>query len=454
MSTIAAICTPLSLSGIGMVRLSGEGALRIAAKVVRPKDKNRRIPALHGYTGLLGRVFDKQGEFDDAVVFVYRAPKSYTGEDVAEICCHGGPYLLKRTLAACLAAGAVLAMPGEFTKRAFLAGKVSLTQAEAVASLIAARSDEAATAALAARDGALFLEISVIKEALVSLSASLAAWIDYPDEEQDEVFAASLSKGLLQAEERLQALLTNYGKGALFRDGVDTAIIGLPNVGKSTLMNLLSGSQRSIVTEQAGTTRDVIESEISLGGVTLVLSDTAGIRDTQEPIEAAGVKRAYERAARAQLILLLLDGAKALTREDTALLERLQNKPIIAVLNKIDKGRALDAQQVAPLVRAVVPLSAKTGQGRELLEQAVLSVLELAGLEPGQPFLANERQRQAAAAALEVLQEAIKAQQSGVTLDAINILLDSAIDELLTLSGERASQAVVDEVFSKFCVGK
>lgn len=450
-STIAAISTSLSPGGIGIVRLSGCEAVSIAAKLVRPHDRTKNLTELCGYTGLYGRLHDRDGEFDDAVVFVYRTPKSYTGEDVAEICCHGGEYLLKRTLAAAIFCGAALAEPGEFTKRAFLGGKLSLTEAEGVAELVSATGSQAAAAALGARDGAVFKEITAVRESLVSLSAALAAWLDYPEEEQEETERQALLEGISGSAERLRGLVAAYEQSRILKDGIDTVIVGRPNVGKSTLMNLLCGEEKSIVTELPGTTRDVVEGSLSFCGAQLKLSDTAGIRPTDEPIEAMGVERAYKRAAGAQLVLLLLDSSEGLTPEDRALLERFSEKPTIAVINKTDLGAEILRGDLPSELRAV-EISAKTGAGLESLRVEILEAVCLHSLEAGQVFLATERQKIAAEAALQSLEDALSA--LSLTPDAVSISLDTAIDCLLSLTGERATEAVVNEVFSKFCVGK
>ncbi|PWM37979.1 MAG: tRNA uridine-5-carboxymethylaminomethyl(34) synthesis GTPase MnmE [Clostridiales bacterium] len=453
-TTIAAISTPLSPAGIGMVRLSGPHALDIAQRLVRPADPKRSPASLPGYSGLYGRVYDQDGEFDEAVVFVYRAPKSYTGEDVAEVCCHGGAYLLRRTLSRCFQLGASPAGPGEFTKRAFLNGKLSLTQAEAVAGLIAAQGSQSVTAALAARDGALQQRIERIAQNLVHLSASLAAWIDYPDEEQDAVFGEQLAAQMRKERQELHGLLEGYERGRLFRDGIVTAIVGKPNVGKSTLMNLLAGRQKSIVTAIPGTTRDVVESRVMLGDILLELADTAGIRETDDPVEAAGVDLARSTARTAQLVLVVLDSTDRLQDEDRKILEELSGKPAIAVINKTDAGQNIAPQEVFPYVRETVAMSAQSGDGVQQLEEAVLRVMELDQLTPGQDLLISERQLLCAQAAHDQLAEALEALENGMTFDAINVCLDCALDELLVLTGQRASEAVVDEVFSKFCVGK
>lgn len=456
--TIAAIATPLSPSGIGMIRLSGPLAFSIAQKMVRPYRLQRNILEMKGYTALLGRLYDDEGDFDDVVVIAYRTPYSYTGEDVIELSCHGGAYLLKRALRRCIQLGARPAGPGEFTKRALLSGKLSLTQAEAVGALISSAGRQGAQAALAARDGAVFKTISRIKDGLVYLSASLAAWVDYPDEEQEEVFASRLEKEFRSYVQELEELLQNYERGQLVRQGISTVIVGRPNVGKSTLMNLLSGEKKSIVTEIPGTTRDIVESTVFLGDIPLCLFDTAGIREAADPVERAGVERARERLETAQLVLVVLDAGEGITQEDQEILSALREKPAVGILNKADLCQnGLEESQVQHLsefVRRTVTISALTGEGISDLKEAIMQVLELDHLDAGVTVLVSERQRDSASRALSTLRDGLEALTDGMTLDAVNVCLDSAIDELLELTGERASQVVVDEVFSKFCVGK
>lgn len=454
-STIAAIATPLGTSGIGMIRLSGPQAIKIAAGMMRPAGKaNRDIERMKGYTGLYGRVFDEQGDVDDAVLFVYRAPRSYTGEDTVEICCHGGQYLLERTLRRCFVLGAVPAGPGEFTRRAYMAGKLSLTQAEAVASLIASNGQQAAAAALAARDGSVNRRIGEIRDRMVRLSAGLAAWIDYPEEEQEAVFSSRLENEVLEMRQDLLLLLQGYEKDLNAREGIATVIIGKPNVGKSSLMNLLTGEDTSIVTDVAGTTRDVVESRVMLGGLTLRLWDTAGIRQTEDAVEAVGVERARNRLERAQLVLAVLDGSCPMSGEDRALLQELKGKPSVAVVNKNDLGVRMREEEIAPYVQKVVRLSARTGGGIQELETAIRQVLQQADADPSAAVLQGERQASCAREAEYMLGETLDALRGNMTLDAVNVCLDGAIDALLSLTGERAGEAVVNEVFARFCVGK
>ena len=453
-TTIAAIATPPGQGAVGMVRLSGPCAREIAQRVFRPMDSRRSLDKLAGYTGCLGRVFDAQGDIDEAVAIVYQAPKSYTGEDVVELCCHGGSFLLSRVLEACFAAGATPAGPGEFTKRAFLNGKLSLDEAESVMGLVSAHSDSAARAALAARDGALTGEISACADQLINLAAHLAAWVDYPEEDIPEVQENTLAETLSLVTGRLQKLASGFNRGRILREGIDTVIAGRPNVGKSTLMNALSGSQRSIVTDIPGTTRDVVEDTVRLGSLVLRLSDTAGLRATDDPVEQAGVALTKSRLESCDLVLAVFDGAQPLDAGDRELLEQLKGRLCVGVVNKADLPLQIDIHPLQEALPAVVELSAKTGEGVERLEQEITRLLGLAKIDPTAPMLHTHRQLDCVRRALAELAEATAALEQGQTLDALSVCVDGAIDALLELTGQRASAAVVDRVFHNFCVGK
>lgn len=451
--TIAAISTPQGPGAIGVVRLSGSGAIGVAGRVFRSLS-GRDIASMRGYTGTLGRVFDQGGDIDEAIALVYRAPRSYTGEDVVELSCHGGEFVVRRLLRACLDAGAVMAAPGEFTRRAVLNGKLSLTQAEAVMDMISADSVMASRSALQVREGALYDKIAGIIHELVGISAGLAAWMDYPEEDVPEVSRETLRLELTNALVRMHGLLASYDAGKIYRSGIETAIAGRPNVGKSTLMNLLSGTRRSIVTDIPGTTRDIVEESVMVGGLTLKLADTAGLRDTDDPIEAQGVGLAWGRLETAQLILAVFDGAQPLDEGDRELIARIGDTPAVAVINKSDLGLDAGMDEIRAAFAHRVEISAKSGEGVAELEAAITAALGVRRLEAQDVTIANERQRSCVVSARAALSEALDVLDSGLTPDAADVCVVGAIDSLMTLTGEKASDKIIDEVFSKFCLGK
>lgn len=449
--TIAAIATGGSGAGLGVIRISGADAVRAASAVFRAASGTDLTHA-KGYTARYGRVYDAQGDIDEAVALVFRAPKSYTGEDVVELSCHGGAYLLQRVLRAVYAQGVSPAGAGEFTKRAFLNGKMDLTQAQAVCDLIAASGEQAARAALSAREGALHREITDIIGRLTTLSADLTAWIDFPEEDVPAVQSGAVQTQLDAECARLDTLLSSFVTGRYIREGIRTAIAGKPNVGKSTLMNLLAGRTRSIVTDIPGTTRDVVEDTVTLGGITLHLWDTAGLRNTDDPVERLGVSLAEERLNTADLILAVFDSSQELSDEDRRLVERKDNTPRIAVINKTDLAPRLDRAYISAHFQHIVEISAATGLGADALRGAITELFAVQAFDPMRAVLAGERQRDCAERARILLGEARDA--LGLTLDAVCASIDCALDALMELTGQKSSEAVIDSVFERFCVGK
>ena len=453
MSTIAAISTGQAAGGIGIVRISGENALNIADRIFKSVS-GLKLNELSGYKAALGTVFLEEKPVDEAIATVFRAPKSYTGEDVVELSCHGGLYVTRQVLRAALSAGAVAAEPGEFTKRAFLNGKMDLTKAEAVMSIISAQGEQAKAAALGTLDGLLYRKISGISGELKGLAASLAAWVDYPDEEIEDLPDDKILSVLENAASSLSDLIARFDSGRAVLEGVDTAIVGKPNVGKSTLMNLLTGTEKSIVTEIAGTTRDIVEETAVVGGVVLRLCDTAGLRETDDKVESIGVARAKQKLETATLILAVFDASAPLEEQDKALFPLCKEKHAIAIVNKTDLPTKLDTKILDTVFNKVVYISAKENNGLQSLEQAIAEVLGTAAFDSSAATLMNERQLACCSAALDAVKEAHDALSSGVTRDAVQVCVDSAIESLDTLTGERATESVVNEIFSRFCVGK
>ena len=339
--TIAAISTAQGQGGIGVIRISGDNAIPIADKVFQSVN-NKKLCELKGYSALFGHVV-KDGEIiDEAVALVFKGPKSYTGEDVVEISCHGGMYITKEVLRTVFSAGAVPADAGEFTKRAFLNGKIDLTEAEAVIDIISAKSKTAARTALCAKNGALWNRIENLKNSLVSTAAHLSAWADYPEEDIAEVDSDSLAETFNNALSDFHMLLSTYDAGQIIKEGIDTVIAGKPNTGKSTLMNLLAGKDKSIVTDIPGTTRDIIEETVLVKDVVLKLSDTAGIHETGDMVEKIGVDIAKTRLKNCGLVLAVFDGSKALDEDDIKLINELKDAQVIGIINKADLDLKID----------------------------------------------------------------------------------------------------------------
>ncbi|MBQ8027846.1 MAG: tRNA uridine-5-carboxymethylaminomethyl(34) synthesis GTPase MnmE [Clostridia bacterium] len=451
--TVAAISTPQNTGGIGIIRISGEEAIEIADKIFVPTG-SRNLSQLKGYSAAHGYIYYKNEKVDECVALVFRAPKSYTGENVVELSCHGGLFVLRRVLRAVFEAGAVPAEAGEFTKRAFLNGKIDLTEAEAVMGIIGAQGEQGAKAALTALDGALSKKIASLNAVLLSAAANMSAWVDYPDDEIEELSDEKLLSDLCFVRDELSSLLSNFDAGSAITKGVETAIVGKPNVGKSALMNLLSGFSRSIVTDIEGTTRDVVEQTVNLGSLLLHLADTAGIRETEDVVESIGVGRAKEKIERAGLILAVFDRSKELSEEDEEILSLCRNKRAIAVINKSDLECKADLEKIKAAIPYSIDLCALSGDGLKALEEISEKLLCVSELDTSAAMLSTERQRKNTTEAYNAVCEAIDCVNFGVTMDAVNVCIDSAISSLLEMTGEKATEAVVNQVFSQFCVGK
>lgn len=452
-STIAAISTAQGLGGIGVIRISGDEAFKIADKVF-VSINSKKLCDQKGYTAHFGAIFYNGEKVDNCIATVFRAPLSYTGENVVEISCHGGAYVTKTVLRAVLDNGATPAQAGEFTKRAFLNGKLDLTEAEAVMDIIGAKSSAAMKSALSVHEGALSKSINEVKDDLVMRAAHLCAWADYPEEDIPEIEFSALKDALNISKNKLTELLTNYDRGKAIREGIDTVIVGRPNVGKSTLMNLITGYEKSIVTDIAGTTRDIVEETAVIRDITLHLSDTAGIRDADNMIEKIGVDKAKQRLSSAELVIAVFDMSSELTEDDISILREIKGSTCIAVINKEDLENKLDIERIKAATENIVFMSAKAKTGIKEFEEALEKVIGTADFDSSSAVLSNERQRSLAKASLDALNDAIYALDLGMTYDAVTVSLEDAIAYLCELTGERVTETVVDNVFHNFCVGK
>ncbi len=451
METIAAIATPHGTGGVAVIRISGPCAIPRAEEIFRPLH-GKTPTQMEGYTCAYGKIYQNETALDDCVLTVIRAPHSYTGEDVVEISCHGGRFLTQKILRTVLCDTVRLAEAGEFTRRAFLNGKLSLTQAEAVADLISASGENAVKCARSLRDGATFRRISGFSGILLELLSDLAVWADYPDEDIPSVDFSALEERLQALLADMHKLLSTYDYGRIVREGLHTVIAGKPNVGKSTLFNALNGFERSIVTDIAGTTRDVVEEQIRIGGYTLRLSDTAGVHDTDEQIERIGVEKSLAFVQNADLVLAVFDMSRPLEEDDTSLLQRLPKERTIMVCNKTDLGKCWTPEDYG--FSDIVEISAKMLNNMEQLEKAVERFAGRMEIPAEDGMIANERQRTCLSDAIIAVQEALYALQMGLAYDAVTVSLEGAADALLQLTGERITDAVVDAVFTRFCVGK
>jgi tRNA modification GTPase TrmE len=456
--TIAAIATPPGEGAIGIVRISGPEALSVAERVVRSK---RRLSDVPSHTLVYGKVVDEHERIlDDVLVGVMRAPRTYTGEDLIEINCHGGPVILQRVLERVLQAGARLAQPGEFTKRAFLNGKMDLAQAEAVIDMVRAKSPKGLEIAALQLEGKLSEVVRTQREAILDLLTHIQAVIDYPEEGLVDIAPEEVGARLAEISKELQRLLAGADAGRIYREGIRVAIVGKPNVGKSSLLNAILQEDRAIVTPIAGTTRDLIEERALLGGIPFTLTDTAGIRVTDDPVEMIGVERTRKAIEGADLIFLVVSGAEPLDSDDEAVIQQVREAGaaarVLVVVNKADLPPALDREGLAKAAGEwpCVWVSAVTGMGLDHLEElASKEVLGEAGAQDA-ILLTRARHKAALEEALAALKEAQATITEGLPLDLVSVDLQAALEALGQVTGESVSEEVVARIFAQFCVGK
>ena len=452
--TIAAIATAQAPSAIGILRLSGPDTCAILDGVFCPKN-GKPMSAQDGRNMVYGTLLDSAGRvIDNALCVLFRAPNSYTGEDCAEIHCHGSPIVLNEGLTALFSKGARQAAGGEFTRRAFLNGRMDLIQAEAVVDLIDAETAEAARNAVGQLSGTLSRTVEEIYEALMAVVSRFYAVVDYPDEDIEDLQRAELLDTLRRSENKLQELLATFSRGKLLKSGVPTVILGKPNAGKSSLLNALLGYERAIVTDVAGTTRDTVEEKVRLDHVLLRLIDTAGIRETADSVEKIGVERSRIAAGKASLALLVLDGSAPLDAEDEsaiAVAEGVAN--LVVIVNKADLPRRIDVGALADRFDNVISLSAKTGEGITTLTDHITSLYPAGTTAQGE-LLTNARQADAVSRAWNAVREARSALRIGMTPDVVLSDVENALSALGELNGKSLREDLVATIFSRFCVGK
>ena len=451
--TIAAIATPMSESGIGIVRLSGEDAIEIADKVFRGR---RALKEEKTYTIHYGHVVEDGEVIDEVLVMLMRAPKSFTGEDTVEFDCHGGVLVVQRVLEALLRAGANLAEPGEFTKRAFLNGKRDLAQAEAVIDIIEAKNTYALQSGMRQLQGSLTEKISNLRAKILEEIAFIEAALDDPEHYSLEHYPKTLKKKLAPWIEEISVLIRSYTDGVVMKEGIDTVILGRPNAGKSSLLNLLAKKERAIVTDIAGTTRDTLTEHIKMAGISLNITDTAGIRQSEDVVEQIGVSKAKMAAEDADLVLCVLDGLEELSEDDREILQSIQNKKAIVLVNKSDKETVLHLDKVREhTAHKVIAFSAKEGTGSKEMEDAIKEMFYHGKINfNDQVYVTNIRHKECLEEAKDSLEMVLQSIAEGQPEDFFSIDLLNAYELLGSITGETVEDDVVNEIFSKFCMGK
>lgn len=454
--TIAAIATAMSNSGIGIVRISGDEALDVADRIFRPKKGSRKVSDMETHTIHYGYVTDGDEVIDEVMLLIMKAPRSYTCEDTIEIDCHGGVLVMKKILETVLKYGARPAEPGEFTKRAFLNGRIDLSQAESVIDVINAQNELALKSSVSQLQGAVLQKIKAIRAVVLHELAFIESALDDPEHVSLEGYPEQLHEIMSDAHSKVKKLLDSSDNGKMLKEGINTAIVGKPNAGKSSLLNILVGEERAIVTEIAGTTRDILQEQIQIGGIGLNVIDTAGIRDTEDIVEKIGVNKSREYIEKADLIIYVVDSSTELDENDQEIIEAIQNKKAIVLLNKSDLDAKTDASILqTQLNKPILSISAKNNTGIHELETLIEEMFFSGKLSfNDEVYITNIRQKNALAEAQNSLKMVLQSIADGMPEDFFTIDMMNAYEALGTIIGESVGEDLVNEIFSKFCMGK
>lgn len=452
--TIAAISTPRGEGGIGIVRLSGDESLGILSKIFKPKSK-KDVKDIKSYTINYGHIYDGEELIDEVLVSVMKAPNTYTREDIVEINCHGGYLITQKVLELVLKSGAKIAEPGEFTRRAFLNGRLDLTQAEAVIDLIHGKTDKSISLSLNNLRGDLRDQINHLKKILLDVAAHVNVVLDYPEEGVDEPIPEHLIIELHNVKDTITKLVESYDKGKMIKEGIKTAIVGKPNVGKSSLLNSILREERAIVTSIAGTTRDTIEEIINIKGIPLIMVDTAGIRKTQDEVENIGVQKSKKMLKEADLVLFVLDSSRDFSDEDREIYDSIQSEKVIGILNKIDMEKKLDITNLTK-VKKWIEISALENIGIDTLENEIYNFILSENIEDSSEklIITNIRHKSALEKTKKSIENIFETIDMGYPMDLIAVDLNDALDSLSEVTGEISSEDLLDHIFSNFCVGK
>lgn len=453
--TIAAISTPRGEGGIGIVRISGDDSLEILGKIFKPKS-NKIIEDLKNFSINYGKLYNEHGEIvDEVLVSIMKGPNTYTKEDIVEINCHGGYLITEKVLELVLRFGARHAEQGEFTRRAFVNGRIDLTQAEAVMDLIHSKTDKSISLSLDQLRGDLKSQIAHLKRLLLDVAAHVNVVLDYPEEGIDDPLPDNLVDNLKTVMDTANELILSYDKGKMIKEGVKTAIVGKPNVGKSSLLNALLREERAIVTHIAGTTRDTIEEVINIKGIPLVLVDTAGIRKTDDIVENIGVEKSLEQIDKADFILFVVDGSEPLTEEDLKINERLNGKKVLGIINKNDLTQVAELSKLNS-IGATINISAKENYGIKDMEDEIYDLIIRGTIEDSSKKLVitNIRHKTALEKTKDAIKNIFETIEMGLPMDLIAVDLKEALDSLSEVTGEISTEDLLDHVFKNFCVGK